>query len=858
VIERSPATRRRLLLVYGAVLLCSAALFGVSLHIGSSEKSPVSVTAAYGVPAGAPCLPDGFDLTQSGVFVTLHGPGKAGGKLRLHGNRLSGTVTCSNGSHEALGLDRTGGGLAGTIGVAAFRTSSTTLPHEAAKTPPPKRSGEETFARLMLAIAAVIVAARVLRIALGRIGQPPVMGEILAGILLGPTLLGAIWSSAEGYLFPTDIVSLLQGAADIGLAFYMFLVGLELDPRMLRERFLEAAVISNTSVVVPLGLGAAAAIPLYELLGPGNKSFLPFALFVGVAMSITAFPVLARILIDRRMLKRPVGATALACAAVDDVTAWVLLAFASAVAKQKGAWGDIAQVVALVFAFCAAMVLVGRRLLQRVSAAYDEAGHLPAAWIALIFVGVLLSSWATGFIGVAPIFGAFVMGLIMPRRADLSNDVSRRIEDFVGTLLLPLFFVVTGLRTDVGHLDRVELWLLAAMVIAVAISAKWLAAMGISRVAGFRWRESAALGVLMNTRGLTELIVLNIGLELGLITPALFTILVIMALVTTFMAAPALRLIDPRGELSAPPEEELRVAPEPGAERPKRSILVIPMHESNLGELLSLAEPLALSQPERELIVASLLEAPRTTPPIAAEDRELHRVSGLLEQRAEILRERGIAVRTVAYTSPDRGKDVIRLASENEVDLVLLDGRRPLLGGAIPRGAVGSVLADAPCDVAVLVEHGGAVPEVDPDHAVLVPFGGATHDWAALELGAWIAASRDAPLKLVGSATGADNGAQDASRLLATASLVVQRMAGVSTEPVLAEPGRAGVLKAAEGAGLLVIGLSERWRQEGLGEVRAEIATKAGVPALFVRRGTRPGILAPPDDVTRFAWSMSG
>jgi Sodium/hydrogen exchanger family len=537
------------------------------------------------------------------------------------------------------------------------------------------------------------------------------------------------------------------------------------------------------------------------------------------------------------------------------VTAWGLLALSSAVAGS-GSVLAVTRIVALAVAFCAAMALVGRPLLARVSRAYDEAGHVPGGWITAIFVGVLLSSFASQRIGIAAVFGAFVMGLIMPRRADLTHDVTRRVEDFVVIVLLPLFFVVTGLRVRIGLLDRPALWLLTLALLAVAIAGKWVGALTAARLTGFPPRESSAIAALMNTRGLTELIVLNIGLELGVVTPALFTSLVLVALATTFMTGPLLRLIDPGGRLTVGPEDELAAAA-PAAPAPERAVLVAPQDGRHVDSLLALAEPLARSQPARELILARLLVPSRIATGLAADDHELTRVAADLHRRRQRLRATGLAVRGVAFTSSDPAGDLLRLAAEQPIDLILLDGRRPLVGEGVPRGPVGEVLLRAPCDVAVLVERDGEAATVDPGHPVLVPFGGADHDWAALELGAWVASARRAPLRLLGAA-GDDAGRRDASRLLGNASLVLQQLAGVPAEPLLIEPGREGVLRAAEGAGLIVIGLSERWRAEGLGTARAQIARNAPVPTVFVRRGTRQGALAPRDSVTRFAWSSVG
>ncbi len=300
-------------------------------------------------------------------------------------------------------------------------------------------------------------------------------------------------------------------------------------------------------------------------------------------------------------------------------------------------------------------------------------------------------------------------------------------------------------------------------------------------------RESAAIGALMNTRGLTELIVLNIGLELGLVSPTLFTMLVIMALVTTFMAGPALRLIDPQKLFSSPPEEEVREAMAEEGVEPRHSVVVSAQDGKNLDALLAIAEPLAATEPPRELIIARLVATQAIATGPASDERELRRATEEVNTRRDLLRERGIDARAVAFTTPDAGEDLVHLGSDQYVDLLLVDGRRPLLGPGVPAGEIGAALERAPCDVGVLVE-GAGLPKIDAQDPVVVPFGGAEHDWAALELGSWIAAARGAPLKLLGAS--AENGeGRDASRLLANASLVVQQLAGITAEPVLTRPG---------------------------------------------------------------------
>ena len=721
-----------------------------------------------------------------------------------------------------------------------------------------------TVAAFFFAVAVVMLVARLFGAAAARLGQPRVMGEVVAGIALGPTILGWISPDLQAALFPSDILPAFGVVANLGLIFYMFLVGLEVDVSQLKGRLGQAAAISNTSVALPMILGLAVALPLYPLVGP-DKKFVGFAVFMGVAMSITAFPVLARILVERRMLKRPVGALTLACAAIDDVTAWFLIALATAV-TASGSGGEVVRTIVLAIAFCLFMGVLVRPLLGRVSNAYDEAGKVPGVWVAAIFAAVLLSAFATEEIGVAVIFGAFIAGMIMPRHTGLTEDVTRRMEDFVVILLLPMFFAYTGLKTNIGLLDRPVLWWITLVLIAVAIVGKFVGASVAARLTGFDTRASLVIGTLMNTRGLTELIVLNLALELGVISDALFAALVLMALVTTFMAGPLLRLFDPDNDYGAPLEDELdearsrSMAEFPDLEVPERSILVASLGEAELDELRAIAEPLAASEPPRELILSRLVQPPRGASARGALQTEdaLLREAGdeVTIARLDAI-DKGVATRAVAFTSADPGKDLVELTEKEDVDLLLLDGRTPLLGDAVPRGDVATVLRDAECDVAALVSRADAPASPGPGAAVVVPFGGAEHDWAALELGAWIASATDAPLKMLGAAGETDERTR-VTRLLGDAGMLVQQFAGVSAEPVVAEPGREGILDAASGAGLLVIGLSDRWRQEGLGPTRTEIARSAPAATLFVRRGKRAGALAPREDVTRFTWSRAG
>jgi Kef-type K+ transport system membrane component KefB len=821
-------------------------------------RPPPSIAGKYKITPRSDCLGGAFELEKAGGAYAIKG---GLGRLTYRDGAIAGRVTCRDKSVRPV------------TGMALNRDLTLNVPAGGPGTAPEKvdaaeqRDFTKTVAAFFLAVVVVMLFARLMGATVARWRQPRVMGEVLAGILLGPTVLGALFPDLQRAIFPTDVIPVLGVAANLGLIFYMFLVGLELDLSQLRGRLAQTAAISNTGVAIPMLAGIAVALPTYSLVGPPAKGgFTAFALFMGVSMSITAFPVLARILVERRMLKRPVGALALASAAIDDISAWFLIALATAVATSGGGI-DVVRTILLAAAFCLVMGVGVRPLVARVSRAYDEAGRVPVTWITAIFAGVLLAAFTTEEIGIALIFGGFIAGTIMPRHAGLTEDVTHRMEDFVVLLLLPLFFAYTGLKTNVLLIDRAELIVLTVVLLVVAIACKFGGTVLASRVTGLGWRESAVLGTLMNTRGLTELIVLNLALEKGVISEALFAALVVMALVTTFMAGPVLNRLDPNNEFGEPVEAELDRARRATAQItpipiPERSILVAPQTEAALAQLLAVAEPLATSEPARELILARLIEPPRG----AAVRGGLQTESFLLADaarevegvRGELL-ARNVPARAVAFTSADAGRDLAKLADREGVDLVLVDGRRPLLGDGVPRGDVGSVLRRAPSDVAVLVAREDAVVAPGADAPLLVPFGGAEHDWAALELGAWLASATGARLQMLGAGgDGEGDGEGDASRVLATASLLVQRFVGVAAEPLLAEPGREGLVRATAGAGLLVIGLSERWREEGLGPVRREIAAAAPAPILFVRRGLRPGALAPAGDVTQFTWSHAG
>ncbi|HEY5887363.1 MAG TPA: cation:proton antiporter, partial [Acidimicrobiales bacterium] len=406
---------------------------------------------------------------------------------------------------------------------------------------------EDIAARVFLSIAIIIVVARVFGRLAQKVRQPAVVGEIVAGIMLGPSFLGLINEDLPTKLFPLEVRPFLGIIAQVGLIIFMFIVGLELDMGLIRGKGRLAAVTSLSSVVLPFTLGLAISGVLHEAYGvvDGQEvEWLHFALFMGAAMSVTAFPVLARILNERGMHRTRIGVLTLACAAVDDVLAWSLLA---AVLAVVGA-GHLAPywVVILTLVYGAVMVLAIRPLLEKVVDAYQKAGRLTPDILAIILVGVMVSSYVTSEIGIHAIFGAFFFGAVFPREGahQLFHEILERLEQVTVLLLLPVFFVVTGLNVDITGLgvDGVGYLLL---VLLAAVAGKFLGASLASRSQGVPARQAMALGVLMNTRGLTELVILTIGREVGVLNDAMFTIMVCMAVITTIMTEPLLRILYP-------------------------------------------------------------------------------------------------------------------------------------------------------------------------------------------------------------------------------------------------------------------------------------------------------------------------
>ena len=527
------------------------------------------------------------------------------------------------------------------------------------------------LALLLVQIMVVLSVARLLGSLCRRVGQPSVVGEIIAGIALGPSLLGAALPQVTGALFPSASLQNLSLLAQIGLVLFMFVIGIELDLGLIKNKAREAVVISHASIVFPFFLGIALSLALYGPYAPSDTSFLSFALFMGIAMSITAFPVLARIIQERNMTRTTVGTIAITCAAADDVTAWCLLAAVVAIV-QAGTLSSALFTLLLTVIYLATMLRMVAPFLSRLSTLYPSQETVGKPVMAVIFMVLLLSAWSTEIIGIHALFGAFLAGAIMPADHNFRRILTERIEDVAMVLLLPLFFVFTGLRTELGLLDSPKLWLVCALVISVAVAGKLLGSSVAARFMGMSWKDSLVVGVLMNTRGLMELVVLNIGYDLGVLSAEVFTMMVMMALGTTVMTGPALTLLD----RIFPDTTETTVK-----EQSKILISFGPPRKGSL--LLELATRLAHPGPGASLTALHLTPSSEVNPLQAAEF-ERAAFSGVNESAVEM----GLTVSTMYRATPSVEETIVEEANSGAYEILLVGASRSLfsndeLGGVI-------------------------------------------------------------------------------------------------------------------------------------------------------------------------------
>lgn len=551
---------------------------------------------------------------------------------------------------------------------------------------------------LILQILVIIATSRFLGFLMVKIGQPTVIGEIAAGILLGPSLVGWLFPSFSEFVFPKASLGNLQFLSQIGLILFMFIIGMELDLKALRKTAKDAIVISHASIAFSYFLGVSLAYFLYENYAPDTVGFTPFALFMGIAMSISAFPVLARIVHERGLTRTPLGITVIACAAADDLAAWCILAVVIAIAKA-GTVGGALMTVFFAVAYIFIMLYALRPFLERIANRYFALETLSKPIIAIIFGIMLVSAYIAEVIGIHALYGAFLAGVIMPSQQEFRHILTNKIEDVSLVLLLPLFFVITGIRTEIGLLNTPNLWILCGIIIAVAVCGKFLGSTITARLTGQTWENAFTIGALMNTRGLMELVVLNIGYDLGILTPSVFAMMVLMALSTTFMTAPALNFIHFIKNKYA------KVAPEIIETIEKGFKVLISFGQPKAGErLLQLAYDLGLYQKN-----TTDLHALHLTPSadISMTEAEYFEKEGFapIKSAAE---ERHIALQTHYKATNNLNGEIIRFANTGDFDLMLVGSSRPLFSDDETGGMVHQFFETVHCPLGVLIDKGFA------------------------------------------------------------------------------------------------------------------------------------------------------
>ncbi len=668
---------------------------------------------------------------------------------------------------------------------------------------------------LLAQMSVVLLASRLLGAGARKLGQPQVIAEVVAGIVLGPSLLGWVWPGGMAMLFPDSSMSSLKMLSQVGLVLFMFLVGLELDPKLLKGRAHSSVIISHTSIVVPFALGAGAAFWLYTSYATAGVSFLSFALFLGVAMSVTAFPVLARILSERHLLTSRVGAITIACAAVDDVTAWCILAFVVAVARASGLDAAL-WTTALAAAFIAFMLFVVRPFLARLGhRVADKSGMTPAV-TGVTLLGLLLSSSATELIGIHALFGAFMFGAVLPKEGRLAESLAERLETVAVGLLLPLFFAFSGLRTEIGLVNEPSEWLVTGALIALATLGKFGGSAVAARLTGLRWREASAVGILMNTRGLMELIVLNIGLDLGVISPTVFTMLVLMALVTTFMTTPVLSLVYPDSELAkdrlvgASPTP---VPTRPGLQQPFTVMMCVSDAAAGPG-LATVSAALLGTREEPANLLALHLWRPGERPSVDRRRDEERVEEGPLRPLLETAKALSLQVRPLAFISAEPAKDICSTAEVKQASLVLLGAHKPLWLEGRMGGTVTEVVTHSQTPVAVLVDR-----ELGALKRVLVAYAGGPEDRAALELARRLSRAPGVSLTMLhvvppGRAEQPGLGRAQLAELVSDETIPSRHADASALRLKVVEhdsPAEAVLAEERQGYDLLVLGMNPRW-----------------------------------------------
>ncbi|MBV8782046.1 MAG: cation:proton antiporter [Phycisphaerae bacterium] len=662
---------------------------------------------------------------------------------------------------------------------------------------------------LLVQIAVILTLSRILGLAMRLVRQPQVVGEMIAGIMLGPSLLGLFhhgqWMNA---LFPKDTLGSLDVLAQLGVMLFMFLVGLELDPKLLRGQGKAALVTGTVGILFPFIAGASLAEVLIKTQ-PGItgevSSPLTLWLFMGAAMSITAFPVLARILSERNLQKTRSGVLALTCAAMDDVMGWCILAFVLAVAQLKG-FGTSAHhgsalhsaliTVTGAAVYIAFMVLGVRRILGKLQALFELRGYLSQGILALIFVLLIASALATDLIGIHQIFGAFMFGAIMPKDTAFLKHLTEKIEDFAILFLLPLFFAFTGIRTQLGLLGSPQLWTICGVIVVVAVIGKFGGVALAARFYGMNWRESSLLGVLMNTRGLMELIILNIGLSYGVLSPSLFAMMVVMALSTTFMTTPFMRLLySPQRQ-----KRELDEASRAEAAKVPGVHVVVPVSLTTTApRLVRISRLLMGETPGR--IYALHLERPNEVNRHAFESSSHADRVLTVAQRAAA--EVGVPVNTLSFVSRHIGRDIADATHRYLAGWIVLGWHKPVFFRNVLGGVVGEVLLNAHANVAIFCDKG-----LGHARRIVVPQFGSAHDRDALMAADRISRQSDVSITIL------QMGPPQAQETDAEAEPIIPPRPNVNIERIETTDFNAAIAEASANFDLMILALSQDWNKK--------------------------------------------
>ncbi|WP_298221254.1 cation:proton antiporter [Flavobacterium sp.] len=532
---------------------------------------------------------------------------------------------------------------------------------------------QHPLAILLAQIITIIIVARFFGWMFRKIGQPTVIGEIIAGIVLGPSLLGMYFPEFSAALFPVASLGNLQFLSQIGLILFMFVIGMELDLKVLKNKANEALVISHASIIIPFTLGIGLAYFVYHRFAPAGIEFLSFSLFMGIAMSITAFPVLARIVQERGIHKTRIGTIVITCAATDDITAWCILAAVIAIVKA-GSFVSSLYIIGLAFAYVLMMIFVVKPFLKRIGDLYSTKNKLNKPVVAIFFLTLILSSYVTEIIGIHALFGAFMTGAIMPDIAKFRAIFINKVEDVSVILLLPLFFVFTGLRTQIGLINDPYLWKITGFIILVAVAGKFFGSALAAKFVGQSWKDSLTIGALMNTRGLMELVVLNIGFDLGVLTSEIFTMMVIMALVTTFMTGPALDLINYVFK-----SKDVYIPEETGDNDRKYKILISFGNNEKGRSLLRLANSLVKKQKETSSVTAMHLSLSDEMHSYNLEEQERKRFMPILEESKVLQQE----ITTIFKATVDIETDIADIANQGDYDLLLVGLGKSIFEGTL-------------------------------------------------------------------------------------------------------------------------------------------------------------------------------